>query len=491
MIRKLIPIFVLLISVGVFADAKKPNILFCIADDWGWPHAGAYGDAVVKTPAFDRIAREGVLFEHAYVSSPSCTPSRNAILTGQYHWRLGAGANLYGALDVKHPVYPLLLEKAGYHIGRWRKSWGPGKIAEGGYPPHVHPAGKHYNGFAAFLKDRPDGAPFCFWLGASDPHRPYKLGSGKKAGMDIDKIKVPGFYPDVAQVRSDIADYYYEVQRFDSDVDKAIAMLEEIGELENTIIVMTGDHGMPFPRCKTNIYDMGVRVPLAVRWGKNVNLGDASRAGRRIEGFVSTVDLAPTFLQAAGVDVPKVMAGRSITHLVLPSIPGRPVPAEDRSSVVYGMERHVPCRPDHSGYPMRGIRTAKFAYIRNYQPDRWPAGDPPKYGDCDPNKGWGTAITKTYILENADSPEGKKFYDWNFAKRPPEELYDMTNDPDQLVNLADDPKHAATKAQLIAQLEADLKATGDPRAGGANGSGGDHFDRFPYSGGGAWKPAQK
>ena len=490
MTRNLIPLILLFVSLGAFAETKQPNILFCIADDWGWPHAGAYGDAVVKTPTFDRLAKEGVLFEHAYVSSPSCTPSRNAILTGQYHWRLGAGANLYGALDVKHPVYPLLLEKAGYHIGRWRKSWGPGKLAEGGYAKNVHPAGKFYTkGFAQFLDARPKGKPFCFWLGASDPHRPYKLGSGKASGMDIDKIKVPAFYPNVAQVRSDIADYYYEVQRFDSDVANAIKLLEAKGELENTIIVMTGDHGMPFPRCKTNIYDMGVRVPLAIRWGENIRRGQKVKgeAGRTVKEFVSLIDLAPTFLEAARIEIPDQMVGRSLHRLILPHITG--YKWHDRSHVVYGMERHVPCRPDHSGYPMRGIRTSKFAYIRNYQPDRWPAGDPPKYGDCDPNKGWGTAITKTYILENADTPEGKKFYNWNFAKRRSEELYAMVADPDQLVNLADDPKHAATKAELIAKLEADLKASGDPRAGGSDGKpgNGDHFDKFPYSGGGAWK----
>ena len=111
-LRNVLFAFALIGVVSVCAAAPaKPNILFAIADDWGWPHAGAYGDPVVKTPAFDRIAREGVLFHHAYISSPSCTPSRNAILTGQYHWRLGPGANLWSTLDTKHATYPLLLEK--------------------------------------------------------------------------------------------------------------------------------------------------------------------------------------------------------------------------------------------------------------------------------------------------------------------------------------------------------------------------------------------
>lgn len=141
---------------------KRPNILFCIADDWGWPHAGIYGDPVVKTPTFDKLAKEGVLFEHAYVSSPSCTPSRSAILTGQYHWRLGEAANLWSALDVNIPVYPLLLEEAGYHVGYWRKCWGPGDIKAGGYT-NSYPGGTKYpEGFKQFLEARQDDSPFAF-----------------------------------------------------------------------------------------------------------------------------------------------------------------------------------------------------------------------------------------------------------------------------------------------------------------------------------------
>ena len=178
MLSRLICIVALVFSGAVAALAEdRPNILFCIADDWGWPHAGAYqNDAVLKTPAFDRIAREGVLFHNAYVSSPSCTPSRNAILTGQWHWRLGSGANLWSTLREDLQVYPHLLREAGYHVGSWRKSWGPGKLT--GKWKGDPPAGKVYRGgFAQFLEARPEGKPFCFWLGASDPHRGYKLHS--------------------------------------------------------------------------------------------------------------------------------------------------------------------------------------------------------------------------------------------------------------------------------------------------------------------------
>jgi hypothetical protein len=200
------------VAVGLFSASivradERPNILFCIADDWGWPHAGVYGDPVVKTPAFDRLAREGVLFENAFVTAPSCTASRNSLLTGQWHWRLGQGANLWSTLHPKHPVYPQLLQQAGYHVGHWRKAWGPGDWRALGRTED--PAGPTYNGFAAFLKDRPKDQPFCFWLGASDPHRPYQWQSGADSGIDIKRIRLPAHLPDHETVRNDVADYYF------------------------------------------------------------------------------------------------------------------------------------------------------------------------------------------------------------------------------------------------------------------------------------------
>lgn len=436
-----------------------PNILFCIADDWGWPHAGVYGDPVVQTPTFDRIAREGVLFDHAFVSSPSCTPSRNAILTGQYHWRLEEGANLWSTLDIKYPVFPLLLEGAGYHVGYWRKCWGPGDITAGGYFD-TYPGGKHYpEGFAQFLGDRPEGKPFCFWLGSSDPHRPYEPGSGKASGMDLSKIRVPAFYPDVQEVRSDIADYYFEVQRFDSDCGSALALLEGADELENTIVVMTGDHGMPFPRCKSNLYDWGVRVPLAIRWGERI------KSGRRVSDYVSFVDFAPFFLEVAGLEKQGQMNGRSLLPILESDQTGRT--GMSRDFAVFGKERHVPAQasPDMGGYPSRGIRTDDYLYIRNFFPERWPAGVPEgathpiaRFADCDDSP------TKIFLMDHRENPEVKRFFDLAFAKRPSEELYDMQKDPYQVNNVAENPDYTQIKSELAARLTNMLKTTSDPRA---------------------------
>ncbi len=279
---------VLVRGVGLPAAAAqpdRPNILFAMADDWSWPHAGAYGDEVVKTPTFDRLAREGVLFTRAFVSSPSCTPSRGAILTGQWHWRLGAAANLWSVFPDDLITYTELLQQAGYETGLQGKGWGPGRTQTA----NRHMEGKRYPNFQAFLKNRDTTKPFCFWIGGLDPHRPYKLDSGKEAGIEVDKIQPFACFPNVPVVRSDIADYYFEVQRFDKLVGAAVKSLEQIGELENTLIVMTSDNGMPFPRCKSNLYDSGTRMPLAIRWGAKV------KDGRVVDDFVSFTDFRRHF----------------------------------------------------------------------------------------------------------------------------------------------------------------------------------------------------
>ncbi len=452
-------------------QTSRPNILFCIADDWGWPHAGAFGDPVVQTPTFDRLADEGVLFDFAYVMSPSCTPSRNSILTGQHFWRLEEGANLWSTLDVKFPVYPLLLENAGYFTGYWRKCWGPGDLKAGGYVG-TYPGGTHYpGGFKEFLSARTGKTPFCFWLGSSDPHRPYKAGSGKDSGIDLNAVKVPGFYPDRPEICSDIADYYFEVQRFDTDCAQAIDLLEKSGELDNTIIVMTGDHGMPFPRCKSNLYEMGVHVPLAIRWGNKI------KPGRRLTDFVSFIDLAPTFLEAAGVEVPYEMTGRSLMPLLRSSKAGHL--EKTRDHVIFGKERHVPAQeiPEMGGYPCRGLRDRQFLYIKNFAPDRWPAGVPEgathpigRFADCD------NGPTKTFLMDNRNHPDYNKFFTLSFAKRPAEELYDLDKDPDQLNNLASNPDHDQIKKDLSARLIAELKVARDPRASEDPVL----FDTYPY-----------
>lgn len=447
---------------------KRPNILFALADDWGWPHAGAYGDEVVKTPAFDRLAKEGVLFEHAFISSPSCTPCRNSIVTGQQFYRLGEGANLHSTLDIKHPNFMFMIRDRGYEIGHWRKAWGPGKYEPGGYTEH--PCGPA-SSFAKFMRTRDRGKPFCFWFGTTDPHRKYKKGSGARSGMDIDKVHVPAFYPDDKEIRSDIADYYFEVERWNNDVSDAIKLIEQAGQLDNTIIVMTGDHGMPFPRCKGNLYDWGARVPLAIRWGDKV------KANRTVTDFTSLTDIAPTLLDAVGIDIPKEMTGKSLLGILENKGDGRV--DKKRSFMVFGRERHTPAQkmPSMVGYPSRAIRSDKWLLILNLEPDRWPAGVPEgsshpmdKFSDSD------NGPTKSAVMRCKDDPKLARFYNLCFSKRPAVELYDCQKDPDHVKDLAGDPRYAGTVKKLRKQLVAYLKKTEDPRFTDQPVK----FDEYPY-----------
>ena len=460
---------ILLVGAVVAAADTRPNILYCLADDWSWPHAGVYGDQVVRTPTFDRVAREGMRFNYCFSAAPSCTPSRAAMLTGQYPHRLEEGSCLWGFLPKKFPVYPDLLEKAGYAVGSTRKGWGPGNFRAGGFTRN--PAGPTFKDLAAFLKTVPEGKPFCFWFGSQDPHRPYAAGSGASIGLKTNHVVVPRFWPDNGTARNDVLDYYWKVERFDREVGGLLDQLDKAGKLSNTLVIMTGDNGWPFPRCKANLYDGGTRQPLAVRWPAKV------KPGQVCDDFISLMDLAPTCLEIAGLTPSPGMTGRSFLGLLT----GAEKPGS-RNTAFLERERHANVRAGDVGYPVRAIRTREFLYLRNLRPDRWPAGDPVahkdpmlEFGDCDDGP------TRNYILEHRDEPAMQKYFQLCFGKRPAEELYDLSKDPQEINNVAGQPAYAAVQKQLRAQLDQWMKDTADPRAIKDD----DHWDSYPYFGGDA------
>jgi uncharacterized sulfatase len=454
------------------ATAARPNILLVISDDQSWNDAGAYGARHVATPAFDRVAREGILFANSFCASPSCTPSRSAVLSGRHVWQQGEAGVLYGSIPPSLPLYPHLLEDAGYATGYTGKGWAPGDWKALGSTRN--PCGKEYNSkkhaeavrpgiepsdysenFRQFLTEKPKDQPFCFWLGSKEPHRVYDEGSGLRLGKKLEDAQVPGFLPDTPEVRSDLLDYYLEIEWYDQQLARTLKILEENGQLDNTLIVVTSDNGMPFPHAKVNLYDSGLHMPLAVRWGDKLNRGSV------IDSLVSHTDLAPTFLEAAGLPRPTGMAGKSL----LPILLGQTFD-NSRDSAFSAMERHTMCRPDGQGYPMRSIRTKEFRYIRNYAPDRWPTGgdflssNKTTHGDIDGGP------TKDSVL----NPETAKKFPQQVAlcinKRPADELYEVASDPDQTRNLAAEPRYSAQLNELRTRLKTYLKQTGDPRAAG-------------------------
>lgn len=481
------------------APDERPNILFAISDDQSWAHTSAYGCKCIKTPTFDRVAREGVLFNNSFCASPGCTPSRSAVLTGRYPWQLEQAGTHASSFPIKYAVYPDLLEEAGYAVGFTGKGWGPGKFAVSGRTRN--PAGPGFNSiknknvpakgiagtdyganFEAFLKSKPAGKPFCFWFGGHEPHRGFEKGSGLQAGKKLEDVSVPSFLPDAPEIRSDILDYCLEIEWFDLHLGQMIKLLEETGQLDNTLIVVTSDNGMAFPRAKANAYEYGVHMPLAIAWGKQIP------AGRVVDDLVSHTDFAPTFLEAASVKHPAQssdtppMTGRSLLPLLKSDQSGTTTFA--RPEVYSCRERHSSSRWNNLTYPQRCIRTADYLLIRNFKPERWPAGAPQKFeskGKLGPEHGGYHDIdacpSLTYLIEHRNEPDVADYFSWAVGHRPAIELFDIRNDPGCLRNLVDDPDHAATRSTLEKRLNQFLETTGDPRLTG-NGDIWDQYKRY-------------
>lgn len=456
---------------------RRPNILFAISDDQSFPHAGAAGDPVVKTPAFDRVAERGILFTNAICGSPGCAPSRAAILTGRSHWQLEEAGTHASYFPTKFEVYPDMLEAAGYHTGHTGKGGGPANFEASGW--EHNPAGSPYqtrefdqvppgirktdyaSNFADFLKEKPAEAPFCFWYGGSEPHRSFKLGAGVESGKKLEDVIVPSFLPDCEVVRSDILDYYVEIEHFDTQLSKMLDMLEAAGEIDNTLIVATSDNGMAFPRAKATMYEYGIHLPLAVCWPASFG------GGRTVDDMISFTDFAPTFLEAAGLPAPEVMTGKSFVDVLASEASGT-VDAS-RTSAFSGRERHSHSRFDNLGYPSRALRTKQYLYIRNFAPDRYPAGAPDLFADID------GCPSKDYLIENREKEGVRQLYELTCEKNPAEQLYDIRQDPSCLNNLAESAEHAELNGQLRKQLEETLTAQNDPRMLG----GGDIFESYP------------
>jgi N-sulfoglucosamine sulfohydrolase len=505
---------------------KRPNILFCFADDWG-RYASVYGEVearpspsqVVNTPNFDRVAKNGVLFRNAFVNAPSCTPCRSALLSGRYFFNTGRGAILQTAQwDSSIPSFPLLLKDAGYHIGETWKVWSPGapndapfgagkyayekaggafnqfsqnvtKLVAEGLPIEEAKQRMYANvtgNFDAFLADKPKDQPFLYWFGPTNVHRLWVKGSGKALwGIEPEDLqgKLPKFLPDVPEVREDFADYLGEAQAFDAAIGLLLKKLEEAGELQNTLVVVSGDHGAPgFPGGKCNLYDFGVGVALAAWW-------PGQPGGRVVDDFVNLMDLAPTFLEAGRAKAPEGMNGRSLVPILKSDKSGQVDPA--RTWVITGRERHVAAaREDNLPYPQRSFRTADFLYIRNFRPDRWPLGSPHGVTETDAPPAnvlenntfaafpdMDASPTKAWVIAHRHDAQWKWHYDYAFAKRPEEELFDLKSDPDQIKNVAGDPAHAAAKREMARRLMDTLTEVGDPRVIGD----GMTFERPPFT----------
>jgi len=466
-------------------DKKNPNILFVISDDQSYPHTSIYGTSWIKTPGFDRVALEGLLFTQAYTTNAKCFPSRSSILTGRNSWLLEEATNHVPYFPEKFTTFPEVLKSNGFKTGYTGKGWAPGTanrnekkrdlIGKGYNEKKLDPPASfisnidYFENFKNFLNEKYEDQPFFFWVGGHEPHRAYEyevgLRKGKKNINEIDHI--PDYWPNSVNVKTDMLDYAFEIEYFDRHLVDIIDELDKRNLLENTIVVVTSDNGMPFPRVKGQVYPFDNRLPLAIRWGKGIK-----DPGRVISDYFSFSDFAPTFLDLADIPVGshnmKPFSGKSWRNIFDNQIDPNP-----RPYMILGKERHDVGRENDQGYPVRGILKGKYFYSQNFKPDRWPAGNPETgYLNTDGSP------TKTEILNL--NRQGENSTDWNycFGKRPNEELYDIEKDPLCLENLAGYEELSDLKTKLQNQLINDLKEQGDPRVL----DNGDIFDQYPYSG---------
>jgi uncharacterized sulfatase len=492
----------------IFAQ-KRPNILFIIDDDIGYAYTGADGAKFTNTPTFDKVASNGILFTNDYATAPQCAPARASILTGQYMWQNGPAGTHFSTFPAGLTVYTDILEQHGYAVGHTGKGWGPGSWKDGGRT--TPPAGPLYEAknkrftksnpekrwtkdiskdnyaasFKKFLNEKEKNTPFCFWFGGHEPHRPYVKGSGLRRGKNLDSVNtLPPYLPNVKIVKSDYLDYAVAIEWFDQQAGKALEALRKRGELKNTIVIYTSDHGPPFPRAKALSFNMGTHIPLAIMWKG----GPIKNAGRKVNDLVSMVDVFPTILQAAGLKNITLthanLQGRSLFPIFKSKIGGW-TNSSSHEYIYWGRERHTSARWGNFGYPQRAIRSRKYLYIWNLKSNRWPAGAPKKFNKSD-SLVWAyedidDGPTKSYMIrqhakalkgkitpkEIFKQSDGKRLtrFQMSFGKFPEEMLYNVQKDPYCLHNLADDPKYHNVKERLSLILKQKLKLTDDPRLG--------------------------
>lgn len=410
-----------------FASAAPPNIVWVIADDIGPEVLGCYGHPTLETPNLDALARDGVRFTKAFVTTSSCSPSRSSLFTGKFPHATGA-ENLHDPLPEDAEIVLGFLRAVGY----WSANVGKLHLGNNAAKQFdvVNP---RVNDWRKVLETRPEGKPFFFALGFVDAHRPFDRGAITPP-FPPEKVVVPPYLADTPETREDLAAFYDEIRRLDQITGELVAYLREVGAYDNTLIIFMGDNGNPFPREKTTLYDSGIATPLIFLWS------DRLKTPRVHPGLVSLVDIAPTVLEAVGVAVPAGMQGRSLLPLLAEN-------ASDASQYIFA-EKNWHDFEDHS----RAVRDARYKYIRNSHADR------PLIPSADVinSPSW-HALKAGHEAGTLNAQQEQIFAD----HRAPEELYDLDADPTEFNNLAADPDHADTLERLRGALDDWIARTHD------------------------------
>ena len=414
------------------ADARQdqadrpPSILVLLADDVSWKDFGCYGHPTIRTPNIDALASGGLRFANAFLTTSSCSPTRVSVLTGKYPHATGA-EDLHMNLPEYEAILPSLLKAAGYHTGHMLKThYGPSGDSQFDW------YGKQVGEFPSFLDEAGD-RPFFMWVGFRDAHRPYSEGAIDEPHTEADAV-VPTFLADTPETRDDLALYYDEIARMDGHIGRMVAELEARGRLDDTLVVFFADNGMPFPRAKGTLYDSGIGTPLVMSWPDRIDPGTVH------EGLASVIDLAPTFLEIAGLPTPADMQGRSMVPLLDdPSRPGHAAVFSERNW--HNCDEH-----------MRSIRTDHYKLIRNAYLDQ-PHGNP---SDVSSSPSWDALLALK--ARGALSPAQAQLF---LSPRPPVELYDLQSDPSESENLATLPEYSEIVSELTGRLDDWVASTGD------------------------------
>ncbi|WP_435020352.1 sulfatase family protein [Tundrisphaera sp. TA3] len=443
---------------------KRPNVILVIADDLGWDDCSPFGNPRVRTPHMARLARGGMCYDRAFVTTSSCSPSRASLLTGRYPHGTDA-EELHWPLPAAQVGFAEKLRAAGYYTAAAGK-WHLGNPAKRGFDAvrEANPAGFQLEAGKAMnadgpgaaqggedqwipvLRDRPRDKPFLLWLAALDPHRDYRPGAIPDPHLPED-VLVPPTLPDVPEVRADLARYYDEIGRLDHHLGTVLDELDRQGVADDTLILFLSDNGRPFPRAKTTLYDSGIKTPLIARWPGRI------APGSRCPSLVSTVDIAPTILALAGVDPMPTVQGKSFAATF------RDPSAKVRDHIFGERNWH------DFGYHGRAARSERFKYIRNDDADE--PLTPPADAVRSP-----TFIAMRRLRDQGKlTPAQRACF---VAPRPAEELYDLDADPDELHNVATLPEHAATLDAMRKALADWTRETADAPPARKNP---DEFDR--------------
>ncbi|MXZ36672.1 MAG: sulfatase [Holophagales bacterium] len=421
----------LLLAAAMTSPARgvdePPNILVFVADDAGWSDFGAYGNRAVRTPSLDALAASGVVFDNAFLTTASCSPSRISILSGRYPHATGA-EDLHSPLPEGVELLPSLLGREGYFTGHMRKT-------------HYGPAGERqfdwfseetWEGLPGFL-DEAGERPFFLWVGFRDPHRPYSAGA-IDSPHDPAEVFVPPYLVDDAATREDLALYYDEIARMDLRVGRMLAELDRRALRESTLVVFLSDNGAPFPRAKATAYDAGIRTPLIISWP------GVAPAGVRYAGLASMIDLAPTLLEAAAAETPASFHGSSFAAaLTDQTVPGREYVFAERNW--HNCDEHI-----------RTVRGARYKLIRNAYTEL-PLCTP---ADASRSASWYSLTARREA--GTLTPGQARLFE---APRPVVEVYDLEADPHELVNLAGRPEVERIARQLSRVLDAWIEETED------------------------------